>query len=461
MFNQSWNPRPLPTVAAAHRGNQEESPTVHSTSNMYHNNVDFSWAGQFPSNHNVPDQQGGHAAMGWHTQGILHHPIPYYPPHFSESAAGMTVTRGHQFQPAFNEAWDLDEGQDVTPAARAWEPTPSDRYDPLDHSQGSLNLSQLSETSASATSLNHDLPHPQADAPGISASAHHGLPQPHASTSGAMHLEPHLNIPNNLPQSHTPLMAMRLRWTESSGTTRSRTTRRSHRTGIERGEAARQLNSQSGTVTPTKTHSLNIVPFNDAWIVSQAKDNMKIVLLRSSLFPAKDEIAVKAEDAWTTTVENQPLEFKNLAKNSAVSGQKKLVNLVETMHNELREAGRYFVYFKYNLKEGNTSLATGNLEARADHVAELIMDESFLDTTLEVNGSLIIVPFGNTPVLEFIVYVVYDSKFQYEQYLSKDLPFTAAQLRPLFIMTGTIFRWALGERSNGMFVASDYVVDEW
>ncbi|KAG2353259.1 hypothetical protein BDR07DRAFT_1496622 [Suillus spraguei] len=312
MFNQSWNRGPLPTAAAAHCSNKEESPTVRSTSNMYHNKDDFSWAGQFPSNHNIPDQQGGHAAMGWHTHGILHHPIPYYyPPHFSESAAGMTATHGHQFWLVFNEAWDLDEDQDVTPAAWAWQPTPSDRYNPLDHSQGSLNLSQLSEMFASATSLNHDLPHPQADAPRISASVNHGLPQPHASTSGAMHLEPHLNIPNNLPQSHTPLMAMRLCWTESSGTTRSRTTRRSRQTGIERGKATRQLNSQSSTATPTKTRSINIVLFNDAWIVLQAKDNVKIVLLRSSLFPAKDKIAVKAGDAWTTTVENQLSRIPN------------------------------------------------------------------------------------------------------------------------------------------------------
>ncbi|KAG1770344.1 hypothetical protein EV702DRAFT_1049339 [Suillus placidus] len=150
---------------------------------------------------------------------------------------------------------------------------------------------------------------------------------------------------------------------------------------------------------------------------TQVKDIMKKLLLKSSLFPAKNDIAVKANAAWTTTVEDQPIEYQNLARSSAVSGEKKLVNMVETMCNDLRETGRHFVYFKYNLKDGYMVLPAGvinGVEARVDQVAELTKDESFLDITLEINGSLVVIPFGNTPVLEFIAYTTYDSKYQYD-----------------------------------------------
>lgn len=59
------------------------------------------------------------------------------------------------------------------------------------------------------------------------------------------------------------------------------------------------------------------------------------------------------------------------------------------------------------------------------------------------------------------MYITYDSKFGYDQYLGKGVPMTRNKLRPLFLMTGTIFRWALGERSTGIFTPSDFVVDDW
>lgn len=77
-----------------------------------------------------------------------------------------------------------------------------------------------------------------------------------------------------------------------------------------------------------------------------------------------------------------------MARSSAVAGEKKLVNLVETMHNDLKEVGRHFVYLKYDLKEGNTVLATEILtavEVRANQIIELITDERFLDITVKVS----------------------------------------------------------------------------
>jgi hypothetical protein len=64
-------------------------------------------------------------------------------------------------------------------------------------------------------------------------------------------------------------------------------------------------------------------------------------------------------------------------------------------------------------------------------------------------------------VLEFIMYVMYNSKFQYNQFLSKDSPLTVKKLWSLLLMTGTILRWVLGERSKGIFAASEFAVDEW
>ncbi|KAG1846549.1 hypothetical protein F4604DRAFT_1936398 [Suillus subluteus] len=476
MFSQPWD-----SAAAAA---QDEFPAFDNTFDFYRDNLGFPWAGQFPPN--LPNQ---HYQATGHAQGI-HSPIPHHPPYFFQSAAGMMPAAGdHQFPPAFNGVWGPDEVQGVAPGAytEAWGPTPSDHHDPVDHSHGSLSVSQLSGPSVSATLPNHDLPHPQPDVPGTSASVNHNLPQTHASTSGTIHLQPHpitLNDdlqsnsslstihlqphPNTLNddlQSHSSLTAVRLRRAQSSGTTRSRTSRRTRQTGIERGEAARQLNSQSVTTTPAEMQSFAIVPFNDTLIVSQAKDNMKVLLFGSSLFPVKSEIAIKAKDAWKITVESQPFEFQNLARSSAVSGEKKLVNMVEIMRNDLKEAARHFVYFKYSLTSSNTVSATGNLtgvEARVNKVTELIKDESFLDVMLNINRSrLVIVPFGNMPVLEFIAYVTYDSKFQYDQFLGKDSPLTVNKLRPLFLMSGTILRWALGERSKGIFAASEFAVDEW
>lgn len=49
---------------------------------------------------------------------------------------------------------------------------------------------------------------------------------------------------------------------------------------------------------------LTMVLYNDTLIVLHAKDNMKILLFKSSLFPAKKNIAVKAKAIWTTAVKS-------------------------------------------------------------------------------------------------------------------------------------------------------------
>ncbi|KAG1886427.1 uncharacterized protein F5891DRAFT_1200742 [Suillus fuscotomentosus] len=432
--------QPWDSTLAAYR-DQEASPTTNDTLDFHRENLGFPWAGQFPPN--LPDQH--YQASG---QGILYSPIPYPPPylHVHES----------KIPPAFAEAWESHE-DDLTPGAflEAWHPTFSDHHDPVDSSHGSPNLSQLPVPSSSATLLNHHLP---ARTP---ETANADSAQPHAPL-GTIYLPPPSDIVDDeIRQSHAPLMSVRLRRARSSGTTRSRTSRMSRRTGIERGEAARQLNTQLLTTTPVQP-TLSVVPFNTTSVASQAKDTMKSLLLRSSLFPAKDDIAAKATTAWTTTVESQPVEFRDLARNAAAAGEKKLVNLVESMRNDLKEVGRHFVYFKYDL--GGAVLATEILtavEVRAHQTIDLITDEKFLDVTVNINGDFVTVPFGSTPVLQFIMYITYDSKFGYDRYLGKGVPMTRDKLRPLFLMTGTIFRWALGERSSGIFTASDFVVDDW
>ncbi|KAG1888490.1 uncharacterized protein F5891DRAFT_1177335 [Suillus fuscotomentosus] len=409
--------QPWDSTLAAYR-DQEASPTTNDTLDFHHENLGF--------------------------------PLANFPP------TSLISTIRPQIPPAFAEAWESHE-DDLTPGAflEAWHPTFSDHHDPVDSSHGSPNLSQLPVPSSSATLLNHHLP---ARTP---ETANADSAQPHAPL-GTIYLPPPSDIVDDeIRQSHAPLMSVRLRRARSSGTTRSRTSRMSRRTGIERGEAARQLNTQLLTTTPVQP-TLSVVPFNTTSVASQAKDTMKSLLLRSSLFPAKDDIAAKATTAWTTTVESQPVEFRDLARNAAAAGEKKLVNLVESMRNDLKEVGRHFVYFKYDL--GGAVLATEILtavEVRAHQTIDLITDEKFLDVTVNINGDFVTVPFGSTPVLQFIMYITYDSKFGYDRYLGKGVPMTRDKLRPLFLMTGTIFRWALGERSSGIFTASDFVVDDW
>ncbi|KAG1738812.1 hypothetical protein EDD22DRAFT_959447 [Suillus occidentalis] len=419
---------------------------------------DFCWTGHFPANLLYQPYALGHA-LG------IHHPVPHHPNILASAAARMmAATDDHQSNSSFDEVWGPDGDTDLSQTG-AWGPTHPD-HNTLPRSQagasGTSASTNLPQPHATMPSASNTLPRFQAGAPGTLARTN--LPQPHATMSLAsntvprhfqagatgtsastnlpqphatIHLQPH--IPDN-PQS--PLLAVRLHRTQSSGTTQSRTSRRTQRTGIERGEAARQLTFQMLTMTPpavSQGPEINVVAFNEAAVVSQAKDNMKRLLLGSSLFPAKGDIAAKAKSAWATTVENQPTEYQDLARGSAVSGEKKLVNLVKTMRNDLRDAGHHYTYLEYNLK--------GTL---------------FLDTVFEANSVLVVVPFGNAPVLEFIAYVMYDSKFQYKQFLGgKDVSLTADNLRPLFLMTGTIFRWALGERSKGIFIASDFVVDDW
>ncbi|KAG1885944.1 hypothetical protein F4604DRAFT_1917628 [Suillus subluteus] len=410
MFSQPWD-----SAAAAA---QDEFPAFDNTFDFYRDNLGFPWAGQFPPN--LPNQ---HYQATGHAQGI-HSPIPHHPPYFFQSAAGMMPAAGdHQFPPAFNGAWGPDEVQGVAPGAytEAWGPTPSDHHDPVDHSHGSLSVSQLS-----------------------GRRVNHNLPQTHASTSGTIHLQPHPITLNDDLQSNSSLGTIHLQPhpnTLNDDLQSHSSLTADPSTGIERGEAARQLNSQSVTTTPAEMQSFAIVPFNDTLIVSQAKDNMKVLLFGSSLFPEK-----RNRHQGEGRMEDY---CREPTVSSAVSGEKKLVNMVEIMRNDLKEAARHFVYFKYSLTSGNMVSATGNLtgvEARVNKVTELIKDESFLDVMLNINRSrLVIVPFGNMPVLEFIAYVTY-----------QQIP-----LRPLFLMSGTILRWALGERSKGIFAASEFAVDEW
>jgi hypothetical protein len=293
MFSQPWDL----VVAAA----QDELSAFDNTFNFYCDNLSFPLAGQYPPN--LPDQ---HYQATGHAKGI-HSPISHHPPYFFQSAAGMMPAAGnHQFPPGFNRAWGPDEVQGVAPGAyiEAWGPIPSDHHDSVDHNHRLLSMSQLSRPSVSATLLNHDLPHPQPDAPRTSASINSNLLQTHASTSGNIHLQPHLNTLNDDLQFHTPLMAICLHRTQSSRTTQSRTSHRICQAGIERGEATRQLNSQSVTM-PAEMQPFTIVPFNNALVVLQAKDNMKVLLLKLSLFPAKSKITIKVNDTWKITVESQ------------------------------------------------------------------------------------------------------------------------------------------------------------
>lgn len=275
---------------------QEKSPTTNNTFDFHRENLGFPWAGQFPPD--FPDQ---HYQAAGHAQGMIYSPIPYPPPylHVHES----------KIPPAFTEAWQSHEDKDLTPGAflEAWQPTFSDHHDPVDHSHGSPSLSQLSVPSSSATLLNHHLP---ANTSETSANANHDFTQPHAPLSGTIHLpSPSDFVDDEIRQSHAPLMSIRLCRARSSGTTRSRTSRMSRRTGIERGEAARQLNSQPLTTTPVQP-IFSVVPFNTTSVALQAKDTMKLLLLQSSLFPAKDDIAAKATTAWTSRA-NQVSNFLN------------------------------------------------------------------------------------------------------------------------------------------------------
>ncbi|KAG2096323.1 uncharacterized protein F5147DRAFT_778375 [Suillus discolor] len=206
--------------------------------------------------------------------------------------------------------------------------------------------------------------------------------------------------------------------------------------------SSRRLKAKSG-IEPEggemPVQNYMFVPSNSGDATLDFREEMKYSLFNESLLPTMPKIKIMVRTSWETAISRQPADLREWAENFRCSLEKGLVNIVDSMN-------------------------ISHLINRRIRVLYLTEDESrFLDVTLTINGRIITVLFGNPAIMAYIGYLLYDSRYQYHRYISSGSTepspdgvstMTVEKLRPLFTMTGTLFRWALEERRTGTVIDS-------
>ncbi|KAG1896326.1 uncharacterized protein F5891DRAFT_1193125 [Suillus fuscotomentosus] len=224
--------------------------------------------------------------------------------------------------------------------------------------------------------------------------------------------------------------------------------------------SSRRLKAKSGVESEggeNLVQTYMFVPSNSGDASLDFREEMKYSLFNESLLPTTAEIKAMVQTSWETAIGRQPADLREWAENFRTSLKKGLVNIVDSVRSDMKDVARLFVYFRYDLQIYQMNVS--HLINRRIRVLYLTEDDSrFLDVTLTIDERTIVVLFGNPAVMAYIGYLLYDSRYQYHRYIGSCLTepspdgvstMTVEKLRPLFTMTGTLFRWALEERLNG------------
>ncbi|KAG2094271.1 hypothetical protein BD769DRAFT_1395154 [Suillus cothurnatus] len=212
------------------------------------------------------------------------------------------------------------------------------------------------------------------------------------------------------------------------------------------------------------TQTYKFLPSNSGDVILACREEMKYNIFNTSLLPTTTEAATMAQRSWETAVSRQSADLRDWAHIHRRAQEQSLANVVDSTRSEMKEVARLFVFFRYDLQ--TYQMGVSHLVNRGVRVLHLLGDDLFLNVTLTINGRTITVPFGNPAVMAYIAYLLYDSRYQYHRYIggpeligpspaSGASALTIEKLRPLFTMTGTLFRWALEERRTGTVVDSE------
>ncbi|KAG1866098.1 hypothetical protein F4604DRAFT_1928402 [Suillus subluteus] len=245
--------------------------------------------------------------------------------------------------------------------------------------------------------------------------------------------------------------------------------RSSHIAKVSTRASRRRLQAKSGVDLERgdkkATRTFSFVPLNSGDVILACCEEMKYAIFKISLLPTTTEIATMARSSWEVAVNRQSAELRNWAHNFRSSQQNNLGNVVDSIRSDMKDVARLFVYFRYDLQTYQMSVP--HLMSRGTRVEYLTADHSrFLDVTVTINGQTVTILFGNPAVMAYLGYLLYDSRYQYHRYIDGDYTgpspgghgvsaLNVNKLRPLFTMTGTLFRWALEERRTGTVVDSE------
>ncbi|KAG1838557.1 hypothetical protein F4604DRAFT_1941296 [Suillus subluteus] len=244
--------------------------------------------------------------------------------------------------------------------------------------------------------------------------------------------------------------------------------RSSHIAKVSTRASRRRLQAKSGVDLERgdekATRTFSFVPLNSGDVILACREEMKYAIFKISLLPTTTEIATMARSSWEVAV-NRHGTFATGLIIFRSSQQNNLGNVVDSIRSDMKDVARLFVYFRYDLQTYQMSVP--HLMSRGTRVEYLTADHSrFLDVTVTINGQTVTILFGNPAVMAYLGYLLYDSRYQYHRYIDGDYTgpspgghgvsaLNVNKLRPLFTMTGTLFRWALEERRTGTVVDSE------